>query len=106
VLIILGTLAGMVLFKRDYVQALWTHPLGIKMSIYSSAQASVGGSIFLVACLVLNYPFPPGGADRPGTRRFLSVLLGIMFFVCAVLPPLFVILIGPAAIMIMDEILR
>src|SRR5438128_220315 len=49
-----GLFAALVLFQRDYVEVLWTTPLGIKMGVASLAIAAVAVPVYLVGCVVFN----------------------------------------------------
>jgi hypothetical protein len=83
--------------KYDYVSMLWQTELGIKMMVVGLAQFLVGEVILALLYFLRNRSAP--------SQRGLRVLLSITFFLtflCFILPAVFVILVGPAAIQIME----
>lgn len=89
----------MSLYQRDYVEVLWTTPVGIKMGVVGLALAAAAVPVYLTACVVFNQLFP---TDARG-RSFLSIVLVLAFVLLFIMPLVFVILIGPANIRIMNQ---
>ena len=85
-----------------YVQYLWTHPMGLKMTIMAIALMTINVPLFLGLTFLLNQMLLRGEGRRK-THIVLMVLLYIMFFILFFLPALFVLLVGPACIQIMDS---
>jgi hypothetical protein len=83
--------------KYDYLRMLWETALGIKMLVMASAAFMLGHVITTVLYIIRNRTSP----EQRGLRTFLSIalFLTLLFFV---LPLIFVILVGPAAIQIVE----
>jgi hypothetical protein len=83
--------------KYDYVSVLWHRPMGIKMLIAAGTSFVLGHFITIVLYIVRNRTSP---AQR-GFRALIFVGL-LLTFLLLMLPMVFVLLVGPAAIQIME----
>src|SRR5579859_3211299 len=83
--------------KYDYVSMLWEKALGIKMLIGAVLQLIIGETLFAGIYIARNR-LPPA---RSGLHLLLGTGLFLTFVLCIV-PVVFVILVGPAAIQIIE----
>jgi hypothetical protein len=103
-------LSVMLYIQPEYVRPLWTDPLGIKMSIITILVMTLGATLYLVRCRVLNYRFSHASLDRPCPHgrppspeedHDLLLLFGLI-----TLPSIFLVICGPAFMKISQTILR
>jgi len=83
----------------DNLGLLVRHPIGIKMLITALGLIVTNFGLFLAMCAVLNRYVPP--------TAFVHLLIGLIggvFMVIFLLPVLFIVLIGPAAASIVEEL--
>jgi hypothetical protein len=88
----------------SYLQLLWTHPVGIKMIVLAWLNLLVGTGIYLLLCWALNRAIPPGEENGRKRQRWFLFLIQAAFLIIFIAPVIFVILVGPAAISIMDAL--
>jgi hypothetical protein len=86
----------------SYLQYLWTHPMGIKMAIMAFALMTINVPILLGSTLLLNQTLLRG-EGRTKTHVLLIVLLDVLCLVLFLFPALFVVLMGPAYIQVLDS---
>jgi hypothetical protein len=102
-----GLLAGLWLalmnMNYEYVRILWTHPLGIKMLLMAVVAIGVDLVGFLLLCFLLNCLLRPKGQHET-PRLVLSIVFGFVYLLVGLFPAGYVILVGPAAIQIMDNL--
>ena len=100
---LLPTFTGLLMFvmlsiKFDYVKSLWETPLGIKMMVSGMLLMFVGIAVTTLLYIIRNRVALEAGSGK-------AVLLTIGFgltFLFFFMPAIFVILIGPAAIQIVE----
>ncbi len=103
-LLIASLFIGMLLFKGDYLSMLWTHPMGVRMLLGSLALTAFNFGLYLFLCAILNRVFPVNQAEVERRREVLFTLLLGVHFVVFTLPVIFVLLVGPAAITIAENL--
>jgi hypothetical protein len=89
--------------KPDYIATLWQTPLGIKM-LTSALVMLMTSAVILVPTFILLNRFVP--LERKATHKSLTRIIAILCFVLFFFPVIFTILIGPAAIQIMENMLK
>jgi hypothetical protein len=104
-LMIVGLFFGLFLFKHDYLSMLWTHPLGIRMLVGAVVLTVFNFGLYLLLCAMLNRCFPPGNKDMERKRNLLSCLLMTIHLIVFFFPVVFVLLIGPAAVQISENLM-
>ena len=102
-LIVLGLYLILRIVNYSYVQLLFVHPVGIKMMILAFGSMLLGAVFYLAVAFALNRTLL-GRDDRRKIHKVLSVLLIGLHLILFVLPTLFVVLVGPAVIQIMDNL--
>jgi Flp pilus assembly protein TadB len=103
-LIALAALAlGLVALTPDYVSLLWKDPLGTKMLLGTAALVAVGSAVFLGGSLLVTRLVDRDTWGAGAT--VLQVSLAVAW-VLSILPALFVVTIGPAALQIQRNLLR
>lgn len=96
-LVLIAVLAAMLVFAPDHASLLWTHPLGIKLSLGAAVLLIINLGALLGTAAFLNRR---AAASRNGPRLALVVVLGLLFYV----PVLFVVLVGPFVIVIVENL--
>jgi hypothetical protein len=98
--LVLVLLGYFLVLKPDYVNLLWTHPTGIKMLLGAAVLLIINFGAFLGTCMLVNHWAPPGNEDRRAVRVAVHWLVGGILAILFYFPVLFVLLVGPAAIAI------
>jgi hypothetical protein len=97
-----AVLALMLAVNPEGTGLLFRTALGQKMLSAALALLACGLLIHLLLCAGLNRLAPPGDESRRGTRRVLSCLLEGAHLVVFYLPAVCVLLVGPAALSIIE----
>jgi len=105
-LAVLGLLFVMYLLNHDYTILLWRSPMGLRMLIIAVLLLLVNFAVFLGLCLWFNYAMPAKDDTKRGRRTVAHWVLGLLLLLFFYLPIVFVILIGPAAIAIQENLTR
>jgi hypothetical protein len=102
--LVLGLWAVLAVVNPEYAGLLFRHPTGVKLVVGALALLVVyfAGSLLLYVALDQMAP-PRDDSQRAVRRSHAGLLVGVMFIVFY-LPAVFVILVGPAAIRIMDSL--
>jgi hypothetical protein len=89
--------------NRSYVMILYTHPTGIKMLILALALMVLGAVIYLAIMFALNRALL---GDKEPTRHYraLCFMVDVFHFVVFIFPGILVVLVGPAAIQIYENL--
>jgi hypothetical protein len=85
-----------------YLQILFTHPVGIKMLIIAVVMMLINAALYLGLTFALNQALLRGEGRRK-THAVLAVLLACVHLILFFIPALYVLLAGPAAIQIMEN---
>lgn len=96
----------MLLVNFEGTSLLFRDPLGRKMLLQAMTLLACGLALHLLACAALNQLAPPGDEALRARRRVLSWLLESAYFLIFYLPVVFVLVVGPAALTIMDALAR
>ncbi|OAI55100.1 hypothetical protein AYO44_02880 [Planctomycetaceae bacterium SCGC AG-212-F19] len=86
----------------NYARLLYTDPVGVKMSLLATILVGINAGSYLLICFVVNRAWPPGARTR-GQVTVLTLLSGLHFILFG-LPVVYIILVGPAAITIMNNL--
>jgi hypothetical protein len=92
--------------RPDYTRMLMLHPAGIKMLIVSVLLLIINFVGFLGICLWFNRAMPPGDETKEGRRTVAHWAVALVFLLLFYAPFVFVILVGPAAIAIQENLMR
>src|SRR5262249_2002292 len=103
-LVLLGILIFLICTNYGYAQLLWTHPTGIKMTPVGCALVLLGGVIYLAIMFGLNRALLDQDGRR-GIHLALSILVNALYLLLCFFPAAFVVLVGPASVQIMDNLL-
>lgn len=89
--------------KPDYLSLLWRDPVGIKMLSVAGTLLVVGAAVYLGGSLVINrfVAYPEWGT----LATVLQMLLVLAWLVLFCMPGVYVVLIGPAAIQIQQNMI-
>jgi hypothetical protein len=102
-LIVLGLYLILRIVNYSYAQLLFLHPVGIKMVILAFGSMLLGAVLYLAATFALNRTLL-GRDDRRKIHKVVSMLVVGLHLILFVFPALFVVLVGPAVIQIMDNL--
>jgi hypothetical protein len=94
--------AGLLLLNYPYTSILFQTHLGQELLVVSGALLGGGTALTLLACLAMDLWLPGWHVRRRGLGMFLAWALGVVQVVLFVLPAGFVLVVGPAAIQIMQ----
>jgi hypothetical protein len=94
----------MYVLQYDYLSPLWQTPTGMRMLIMGVLLLILNFAGFLGICLWLNHATPAGDERRQGRRAFGHAAAALLFLLLFYAPVFFVILVGPAAIAIQENL--
>ena len=95
-------LAALLFLNFEYSSILFQTPVGQKLLLLSGALLGGGTALTLVSCLAMDLGLPGWHVRRPGLGTFLAWALGAVQVVLFALPLGFILVVGPAAIQIMQ----